>query len=507
MSSFAFPSTSVGNTSTGQAFALSNTGTAPLTLSSITSSNTAFKLIGGTCVVGQAVAAGSSCTVAVAFSPTSGGTTSGTLTFGHDAVPGTSTISLSGTGSATGSPLATVSAQVTIASTPLGSTSPAQVVTLKSSGTAGLVVSSVALNNALFAVTGGTCAAGVAIAAGSSCTVIITFSPAALGAASASLTFTHNATPNTSTVSLSSFATATVAAAGSNPVIVAADCSRLLSQAQAVASLSISGADMQQVADILQATSPNHGYQLFARLPSTVMWWVRSQAGPLDIASIGSAVHETNHEFDRAMRNTCNSDHKARLLLDGAVIQTDLISGQLLTANYSIADETIPASLKTALRYYYITRSATVPGNDFAIMLDELNAYTGAAEFELDLLSSATYSPLMPQGVKADVNAGGQVDFMLYTLAYLKAARLNHPATYTAIQGQANTIAYIQLVWARAEANLVALYPYTVLSGAGGMVVSKDALAAAYSSDFIAELDNLGITHQPLSAWSATYLH
>ena len=387
----------------------------------------------------------------------------------------------------------------------VGSASAAQQVTLTNSGNAALALASITSDSIAFKIAGGTCVAGASIAQGTSCTVDISFSSALAGPVSGTLTFSHNANPSPTVVGLSGSAAAiALLPPGIFPAVSSADCPRLLSQAQAVASLSINGADMQLVSDILKATSPNHGYQLFARMPGTLMWWLRSQ-GSIDMGTVGAAVHETNHAFDNAIRQVCNSDQKARLLLDSVVNATDVVNGNGSTANYSIAGETIPVSLKASRRYeIYITGAAEANGNDSAVMLDELNAYTGGAEFELGLLSNSSYSALKNSG---DFNAGGQVDFMLYTLAYLQASRLNHPITYSNIVSQTNTIKYIQTVWTRAEANLVALYPYTSLAGTGGMVVSREALAAAYSLAFIGELDRLGITHKSAADWSGTYLH
>lgn len=387
----------------------------------------------------------------------------------------------------------------------VGSASAAQQVTLTNSGNAALALASITIDSIAFKIAGGTCTAGASIAQGSSCTVDISFGSAIAGPTSATLAFSHNANPSPTLVALSGSAAAiALLPPGIFPAVSAADCPRLLSQAQAVASLSINGADMQLISDILKATSPNHGYQLFARMPGTLMWWLRSQ-GSIDMGTVGAAVHETNHAFDNAIRQVCNSDQKARLLLDSVVSATDVVNGNGSTANYSIAGETIPVSLKASRRYeIYITGAAEANGNDSAVMLDELNAYTGGAEFELGLLSNSSYAALKNSG---DFNAGGQVDFMLYTLAYLQAARLNHPITYSNIVSQTNTIKYIQTVWSRAEANLVALYPHTALAGTGGMVVSKETLAAAYSSSFIGELDRLGVTHKSAADWAGTYLH
>lgn len=75
---------------------------------------------------------------------------------------------------------------------------------LTNTGTANLVLSSVTLggtNPAEFT-RSGTCAAAVSLAPAASCSVDVTFKPTAIGTRSATITIGHNATPNTSVLSL-----------------------------------------------------------------------------------------------------------------------------------------------------------------------------------------------------------------------------------------------------------------------------------------------------------------
>jgi hypothetical protein len=400
------------------------------------------------------------------------------------------------------------------ASTQLGGTSQNQTVTISNTGTANLAITAISTNDSAWKITGGSCAIGTNLAVTATCTLVAAFSPSSPSIYAGSITLSSNSISTPLAIALKSVGTAVMYPAGTMPSLAVSDCPRLISQALAVSSLVLTDADTQQVSNILQAISPNHGYQIFARMPDIFMWWVRSQGRGINFQTLGTATHETNHTFDNAMRSICNTDQKARLSLGSVINQTDLINGNGSTQPYIIANQTIPANLKLTAAYSryqtYILGSGAYPADDFAILLDEFNAYTDGAEFEINLLSNSQYSPLSPfiqANVQVDSNAGGMADFMMYTLAYLQAARLNYPVTYANIQAQPHTIAYIQSVWNTAEANLVALYPYTVISGTGGMTVSKDALAAAYSASFINELDRLGITHSPITAWTNTYLH
>lgn len=113
-----------------------------------------------------------------------------------------------------GGPIASATpATLTFASTAVGSTSAAQTVSLRNTGTTALSITAIAVSNASFVVAGGgSCAAGGTVAAAGSCTINVQFRPQSTGSLSGSLTVTHNATPTTTTVALSGTATAAVTA-------------------------------------------------------------------------------------------------------------------------------------------------------------------------------------------------------------------------------------------------------------------------------------------------------
>ena len=289
--------------------------------------------------------------------------------------------------------------------------------------------------------------------------------------------------------------------AGTVPAITAADCPILL--AATAPTPALVGADAQAAAAVLAAVDLAHGSSELSRLPAYFTWWLRSAGQSVDQVTLGTAIHETNHKMNFALRYVCNSDGLARYFADGQVHVTGLMAGT--TSNYSIAAEAYPAALKVprALRYdLYITGAAAANGNDFSVLLDELAAYSGGAGFEVSLLSNPTYAYLARSG---DMNGGGAADFMLFLQAYLKSARLNHTSTYASIQSSGQTLAYMQFAWSRAERILVAMYSYSVAAG-GTQMVPTDVLAAVYSTEFLAELDALGITHKTAADWSTTYL-
>lgn len=200
----------VGATSAAQTVTVSNTGGAALALSSISFGGAhaaEFTTVSGTtCTAGGTVSAGSSCVLRVAFTPGATGARSATLAIAHSASGSATSVVLSGTGTATAVPAATLSASsLTFTEQNLGTSSAAQTVTLTNTGAATLTLSSLTLSGAASAdfARAGTCAAGGSVAAGSSCTVRMTFTPSAVGSRTAVLTVASNASNGSVTLSLS----------------------------------------------------------------------------------------------------------------------------------------------------------------------------------------------------------------------------------------------------------------------------------------------------------------
>jgi len=198
--SLTFPAQQVGSSS-AQSVTLSNTGSATLSITSITVSGDFSQT--NTC--GSSVAAGASCTLSVTFKPTTTGTRTGAVTITDNASPATQTVSLTGTG--VGTPVVSLSpTSLTFPAQRVGTSSSAQSVTLKNTGNATLNITSITVSGD-FSQTN-TC--GSSVAAGASCTLSVTFTPTASGSRSGSLTLTDNASPATQTVSLTGTGTAPV---------------------------------------------------------------------------------------------------------------------------------------------------------------------------------------------------------------------------------------------------------------------------------------------------------
>ena len=207
-----FGSVNVGTASTAQTATLSNTGTAPLALGTLATGSAEFTITGGSCAPGGSVAAAGSCNVIVGFTPSAAGARSANLVVTHNASGAQSSTALSGSGVAL-SPVIGVSPTTLSFSQAIATASTAQTVTVSNSGNAPLTISALALAGpqaAEFQIAAGTtCTAGGSVAANASCVVKLGFTPTVVGARSASLSITHDATGSPSSVTLNGTGTAT----------------------------------------------------------------------------------------------------------------------------------------------------------------------------------------------------------------------------------------------------------------------------------------------------------
>ena len=199
--SLSFASTKLGATSAAQTVSLTNTGTATLSLTGITLSGANASSFSKTTTCAASLAVNATCTVSVVFKPKSAGALTATLSFADNAANSPQSVTLTGTG--IGVPTARLSpARLSFASTKVGSSTAAQTVTLKNTGTATLNLTSITLSgaNASSFTKTTTCAASLAVNA--TCAVSVSFAPAAAGALKATLSFTDNAANSPQSIAL-----------------------------------------------------------------------------------------------------------------------------------------------------------------------------------------------------------------------------------------------------------------------------------------------------------------
>jgi hypothetical protein len=169
--SLTFADQLVGSTSATQTVTLTNGGTAKLTVGTITITPD-FTHPSKTCTA--TLAAGSSCTISVAFAPKSAGPVTGTLTVGTNG-----TVALSGTGFAPSASL--TPATYEFVNQQVDTTSKAQTFTYSNTGLVSITVSAVTLSGAAaanYVIVSNPCT-GVTLAPNATCDVAVTFTPSA----------------------------------------------------------------------------------------------------------------------------------------------------------------------------------------------------------------------------------------------------------------------------------------------------------------------------------------
>ncbi len=190
-----FGNTVVGTPSAAQTVTITNTGTAPLTISNIAVTGDYSDTNTG---CSATLAVNATCQVSVIFTPTAAGTRTGTLTLTSNGTGSPQTVSLTGTGTAPLLGLSTTT--LTFGNIIVGVPSAAQTVTITNTGTAPLIISNIAITGD-YSDTNTGCSATLAVNA--TCQVAVTFTPTASGTRTGTLTLTSNGTGSPQTVSLS----------------------------------------------------------------------------------------------------------------------------------------------------------------------------------------------------------------------------------------------------------------------------------------------------------------
>ena len=253
--SLGFASQSIGSTSAAQTVTLTNSGAASLSVTSIIATGDFSQT--NTC--GSILSASTSCTISVTFTPTVAGPRSGSLTITDNTggIAGSiQTVALTGTGQAV--PVGSLSTStLTFVVQSIGTTSAAQPVTLTNTGSAALVITSVAASGDF--AQANTCPAS--LAAGANCVINVTFTPTVSGNRFGSVTIADNAASATQTISLTGSGNATPQASvsvaslgfGSQPVSSTSAAQTVTVTNTGDAPLSITG--VAATGDFAQATT------------------------------------------------------------------------------------------------------------------------------------------------------------------------------------------------------------------------------------------------------------
>lgn len=177
----------IGSASQAKTATLTNTGSTTLTISSVSvtgAESSEFPITANTC--GASLGAGLTCTISVEFKPNAEGTQSATLSVVDGA--GTQTSALSGSGTA----VKFAPPSLTFTSTAVGTSSSPQSTTMSNLSKSAITITSIAVGGADPADFTQTNTCGSSLAANSSCTITVTFTPTAIGTRTANVTVTDS---------------------------------------------------------------------------------------------------------------------------------------------------------------------------------------------------------------------------------------------------------------------------------------------------------------------------
>jgi hypothetical protein len=192
------PNTVVGATSHAATVKLLNFGGSTVSLGtiSVTGAEAAEFPISTGC--GSTLASGQTCMVTVPFSPTAAGSQSATLSIPNATLGLTQSVSLSGEGTV----VSLSPAGLNFGSVTVGQTSAPLTATLTNAGTTSLTITNIIINGSNPGDFAETNNCGASLGAGSSCTISITFTPAAGGSRSGRLFVYDNSTGSPQIVAL-----------------------------------------------------------------------------------------------------------------------------------------------------------------------------------------------------------------------------------------------------------------------------------------------------------------
>ena len=203
--SLTFASQNIGTSSTPKVVTLTNTGSAALTVTSvsITGANTGDYSETNNCP--ESLGVNANCTISVTFKPTASGARIASVSIADSATGSPQSVTLSGTGAATTPTLTVAPTTLTFPSQPLQTTSSPMSVTVTNSGTSAVQFTGFSItgaNSSDYALGTGTCNATGTLAAGANCLVAVTFTPSSAGTRTATLSIADNATGSPQTVAL-----------------------------------------------------------------------------------------------------------------------------------------------------------------------------------------------------------------------------------------------------------------------------------------------------------------
>jgi hypothetical protein len=190
-----FANQTVGTTSPPQSVTLTNTGTAPLNISGVTTTVNDFVQTNN---CNSPIAVGGSCTIQVSFTPTTTGVVEGAVQVSDNALSSPQQVGLTGTGGPGSSVLMVAPAQLIFANQAVTTTSASQLVHVTSVGIASVTINGISINSD-FQQTNN-CPTGASVVV--NCTINVTFAPTGAGPRSGVLSVAYAGMGSPQTVML-----------------------------------------------------------------------------------------------------------------------------------------------------------------------------------------------------------------------------------------------------------------------------------------------------------------
>ncbi len=198
--SMAFGNQAIGTPTAPQTVTVTNTSTAAVSIAAVTVTGTNTSLFTQANTCGTSLAVGAACSVSVTFKPTKVGAASAALNILAGGGVGTQTIALSGTGIAV--PYTVAPASLAFGSVGDGAYSAAEVVTVTNTIDATVPIADIEIAGANATQYSDSTTCGASLAAGTSCTINVTFAPTLTGVLPATLSVVAGSGDGTVSVAL-----------------------------------------------------------------------------------------------------------------------------------------------------------------------------------------------------------------------------------------------------------------------------------------------------------------
>lgn len=205
-STLSFGNVNVGTATSPQKLTLSNAGNATLTITSLTITGLDPGDFSQTNNCGSSLAPATNCTINVSFKPVAAGSRQASISVSDNAGGSPQSVSVGGTGIASGVSFSTSS--LTFPDQPIGTSSPANGITLFNTGSGTLTISSISVTGTNPGDFSQTNNCGTTVANGASCTINVTFKPTASGTRTAAVSVSDNASGSPQSVTSSGTGTA-----------------------------------------------------------------------------------------------------------------------------------------------------------------------------------------------------------------------------------------------------------------------------------------------------------